>query len=123
VVRDGVVYTGSSDATQVFAIDARNGRLRWKTAVPGWAWPRTAVSQRFVIAGASGSGAYPGFRAGALVALDRASGAVRWMHIEPPSPAVVEAGQYWGYVAAPLIDGNIVYAADLAGRVSAFELE
>ena len=123
VVRDGIAYTGSSDATNVYAIDERSGRLRWKTAVPGWAWPRTAVSDRFVVAGVSGSGAYPGFRAGALVALDRASGAVRWIDIEPPSQAVIDAGQYWGYVAAPLIAGKTVYAADLTGRVSAFKLE
>jgi outer membrane protein assembly factor BamB len=123
VVRAGVVYTGSSDATQVYAIDAANGRLRWKTAVPGWAWPRPAVNDQFVVAGTSGSGAYPGFRAGALAALDRATGAVRWMHIEPPSQAVIDARQYWGYVAAPLIAGKTVYAADLAGRVGAFKLD
>ncbi|HEX6397039.1 MAG TPA: PQQ-binding-like beta-propeller repeat protein, partial [Steroidobacteraceae bacterium] len=123
VARDGVIYTGSSDATHVYAIDGRSGRLRWRTAVPGWAWPRPAVDERFVVAGVSGSGAYPGFRAGALVALDRASGAVRWMHIEPPTQAVIDARQYWGYVAAPLIAGKIVYAADLTGRVSAFKLE
>ena len=35
VVRDGVVYTGSSDATNVYAINLADGSLRWKTAVPG----------------------------------------------------------------------------------------
>jgi outer membrane protein assembly factor BamB len=123
VAREGVVYTGSSDATHVYAIDSRSGKLRWKTAVPGWAWPRTAVNDRFVVAAVSGNGAYPGFRAGALVALDRASGAVRWMNIEPPSPAVIDSKQSWGYVAAPLIAGKVAYAADLTGRVSAFKLE
>jgi outer membrane protein assembly factor BamB len=123
VVRDGVIYTGSSDATQVYGIDSRSGKLRWKTAVPGWAWSRTAVNDRFVIEGTAGSGAYPGFRAGALVALDRGTGAMRWMELEPPSQAVVDARDYWGYVAAPLIEGQVVYAADLSGRVSAFKLE
>jgi outer membrane protein assembly factor BamB len=123
VIRGGVIYTGSSDATQVYAIDEGNGKLRWKTAVPGWAWPRTAVNERFVVVGTSGSGAYPGFRAGALVALDRATGAIRWMHVEPPSQAVIDAKKYWGYVAAPLIAGKTVYAADLSGRVDAFRLE
>lgn len=123
VVRAGIIFTGSSDATNVYAIDGRSGKLRWKTAVPGWAWPRTAVNERLVVAGVSGSGKYPGFRAGALVALDRASGAVRWMDIEPPSQAVIDSKQYWGYVSAPLIAGKFVYAADLSGRVSAFKLE
>jgi outer membrane protein assembly factor BamB len=123
VVRDGVVHTGSSDATAVYALDARSGQLRWKTAVPGWAWARTPVNDDIVVAGTAGSGAYPGFRSGALVALDRKTGAIRWLHVEPPSQAVIDAKQYWGYVAAPLIAGKVVYAADLAGRVQAFALD
>ena len=61
VVRDGVVYTGSSDATNVYAINLEDGSLRWKTAVPGWSWQRTAVNDELVIAGTAGAGAYPGF--------------------------------------------------------------
>ncbi len=60
VVRDGVVYTGSSDGVGVFAIDARNGKRRWKAEVPGWAWPRTAVGEKLVVAATVGLGAYPG---------------------------------------------------------------
>jgi outer membrane protein assembly factor BamB len=123
IVRDGTIYTGSSDATKVYAIDARSGALRWKTAVPGFAWARTAVNDRLVVAGTSGAGAYPGFRAGSLVALDRRSGAIRWIYIEPPSPAAVAANADWGFAASPLIVGNVVYAADLAGQVHAFTVE
>jgi outer membrane protein assembly factor BamB len=122
VVRDGVVYTGSSDGVGVFAIDARDGKLRWKAPVPGWAWPRTAVSKQLVVAGTVGLGAYPGSRAGSLVGIDRASGAIRWMYLEPPSAATLEKKTEWGFAAAPAMSDDVVYAADLQGRVHAIEV-
>jgi outer membrane protein assembly factor BamB len=122
VVRDGTIYTGSSDAVSVYAIDARSGKLRWKTAVPGWAWGRPAVNDDFVVAGTAGAGEYPGFRAGSLVALDRRSGAIRWLYLEPPTKSVADSNKGWGFAASPVIVGNVVYAADLSGRVSAFTL-
>ena len=122
VVRDGTIYTGSSDATKVYAIDSRSGKLRWKTAVPGFAWARTAVSDDLVVAATSGTGAYPGFRTGSLVALDRRTGSIRWIHIDPPTPAVANSHKDWGFTASPVIVGNVVYAADLDGRVQAFSV-
>jgi outer membrane protein assembly factor BamB len=121
VVRDGVVYTGSSDGVGVFAIDARDGKLRWKAAVPGWAWPRTAVGKQLVVAATVGAGAYPGARAGSVVAIDRASGAIRWMYLDPPSKETVEKKAEWGFGAAPAMSDGVVYAADLQGRVHAIE--
>jgi outer membrane protein assembly factor BamB len=121
VVRDGVIYTGSSDATNVYAIDLANGSLRWKTAVPGWSWQRTAVSGKLVIAGTAGAGQYPGSRAGSLVALERATGAIRWIHLEPPTEKQLEVKKGWGFAASPVIADGRVYAADLTGRVYAFE--
>lgn len=123
VVRDGVVYTGSSDGVGVFAIDARDGKLRWKAAVPGWAWPRTAVGKQLVVAATVGAGAYPGSRAGSIVAIDRANGAIRWMYLDPPSKETVEKKAEWGFGAAPILGEGVVYAADLQGRVHAIECE
>jgi outer membrane protein assembly factor BamB len=123
VVRDGVVYTGSSDGVGVFAIDARDGKLRWKAAVPGWAWPRTAVTKQLVVAATVGAGAYPGARAGSVVAIDRASGTIRWMYLDPPSQETVEKKAEWGFAASPAIGNGVVYAADLQGRVLAIECE
>jgi len=122
VVRDGVVYTGSSDATKVYALNLVDGSLRWKTAVPGWSWQRTAVSDDLVIAGTAGAGAYPGSRAGSLVALDRSTGAIRWIQLDPPSKETVEAKKAWGFGASPVIADGRVYAADLNGKVYAFAL-
>ena len=123
VVHDGVVYTGSSDATNVYAINLSDGAVRWKTLVPGWSWQRTAVNDELVIAGTAGAGAFPGPRAGSLVALDRASGSIRWILIDPPSAEIVEAKKGWGFGASPVIAEGVVYAADLEGKLHAIELK
>jgi eukaryotic-like serine/threonine-protein kinase len=120
VIRDQVVYTGSSDATAVFAIDTKDGALSWKTTVPGWAWARPAVDGTLLVAGTVGRGAYPSARAGSLVGIDRATGAIRWLHLDPPAQDIVEKKLEWGFAAAPLIADGVVYAADLKGLVYAF---
>ncbi|WP_116807357.1 PQQ-binding-like beta-propeller repeat protein [Steroidobacter cummioxidans] len=122
VVRDGFVYTGSSDAVSVYAIKVADGSLHWKTPVPGWSWSRTAVNDKFVVAGTVGVGPLPGSRSGALVALERGSGAVRWLYQEEPSKDVIDAKKNWGFGASPLIVDDTVYAVDLKGRLYAFEL-
>ncbi len=122
VVRDGVVYTGSSDATKVYAIDLADGAVRWKASVPGWSWQRTAVNDALVIAGTAGVGAFPGSRSGSLLALDRASGAIRWIYLDPPSEDIIKTSKGWGFGASPVIHEDLVYAADLNGRVYAIEI-
>jgi outer membrane protein assembly factor BamB len=123
VVRDGVVYTGSSDATNVYAINLDDGTFKWKTSVPGWSWQRPAVTDDLVIAGTAGAGAFPASRNGSLVALDRANGAIRWIYLDPPSEEVVKAKKGWGFGASPVVEGGLVYAADLNGKVYAFALK
>ena len=121
VVRDGVVYTGSSDGIGVFAFDAASGKRRWKTTVPGYAWARTAVTDRLVVAGTVGVGKFPGPRAGALVAMERSTGALRWAYLDPPAMKTVEPGFEWGFAAGPVAVADTVFAADLAGLVYAFD--
>ena len=60
--------------------------------------------------------------AGSLIALDRATGAIRWIQLDPPSREIVEAKKAWGFGASPVIADGLVYAADLNGKVYAFEL-
>jgi outer membrane protein assembly factor BamB len=123
VARDGVVYTGSSDATNVYALNLADGSLRWKTAVPGYSWQRTAIDKDWLVAGTVGAGAFPGPRAGSLVALDRASGAIRWIYLEPPSEATAKSRKEWGFGASPVIAEGVAYAVDLNGKLHAFELQ
>jgi outer membrane protein assembly factor BamB len=123
VVRDGVIYTGSSDALNVYAINLADGSLRWKTGVPGWSWQRTAVTDDLVIAGTAGAGPFPGARVGSLLALDRATGAIRWIYLDPPSEETLKAKKGWGFGASPVVADGLVYAADLNGKVHAIELK
>jgi len=123
LVRDGVVYTGSSDATHVYALNLANGSLRWKTAVPGYSWQRTAIYKEWLVAGTVGQGAYPGRRTGSLVALDRMSGAIKWIYLDPPTEEVAKSRENWGFGASPVMGDGVVYAADLKGRVLAVELK
>ena len=122
VVRNGIVYTGSSDATAVYAIDGRKGQRVWQTPVPGWAWAQPAVAGASIVAATVGMGSVPGVRNGALVAMDASSGKIRWVHLEPPRADVVQQRREWGFGAAPLIVEGTVYAADLEGRVQAIAL-
>jgi outer membrane protein assembly factor BamB len=121
VVRDGVVYTGSSDATAVYAINLADGSLRWKTQVPGYPWQRPAVTDDLVVTGTLGRGAYPASRNGSLFALDRASGALRWIYLDAPPEEVAKTRAQWGFASAPVIAEGMVYAADFNGRVYAIQ--
>jgi outer membrane protein assembly factor BamB len=123
VVRDGVLYTGSSDATNVYAINLADGSLRWKAPVPGYSWQRIALTDDLLITGTLGKGAYPASRNGSLFALDRETGAIRWMYLDPPSEEAVKAGRNWGFAASPVMGEGVVYAADFNGRVYAFDLK
>jgi outer membrane protein assembly factor BamB len=122
VVRDGMVYTGSSDATNVYAINLADGTFKWKTSVPGWSWQRPVVTEDLVIAGTAGAGAFPASRNGSLVAIDRASRAIKWIHLDPPGEEIVKAKKGWGFGASPVVGDGVVYAADLNGKVYAFDL-
>jgi outer membrane protein assembly factor BamB len=121
VVDHGVVFTGSSDAVGVYAIDVATGKRRWKTAVPGWAWARAAVDDRLVVAATVGQGPHPGVREGALVGMGRASGEIQWLYLKPPSQDAIDQKREWGFAASPLLVDGVVYAADLEGAVYAFE--
>jgi len=115
-----VLYTGSSDATNLYAYNLADGSLRWKTPIPGYSWQRIAMTNDLLITGSLGRGAYPASRNGALYALDRATGAIRWMYLDPPSGEA--ANKNWGFAASPVLGEGVVYAADFNGRVYAFEL-
>ena len=91
-------------------------RMALAAAVVSIAIPLGALAQDSSQATDSGS------RAGSLVALDRATGSVGWIYLEPPSEDVVNSHREWGFGAAPVIADGVVYAADLAGKVHAFEL-
>ncbi|HET9640350.1 MAG TPA: PQQ-binding-like beta-propeller repeat protein [Allosphingosinicella sp.] len=118
LVSAGKLYIGSSDSRRVFALDSASGRPLWTTRVPGWAWARPAAGATAVYAGAVGTtGRYVGRRDGALAAIDRRDGRLRWrLDVASPKGAALH-----GFAAAPLVAGGRLYAADLSGTVYAFK--
>jgi len=114
-VVSGVAYVGSSDVLLLSALSTRTGDAVWETLLPGWSWARPAVAGGGVFTGTVGSVTYVGARAGTFVAVDRASGRIRWLY---PAPAP-EEGQ-WGFGASAAATEDLVFAADLGGRIYAF---
>jgi outer membrane protein assembly factor BamB len=111
------IYIGSSDSLHIFAFDGTGTKL-WESAVPGWAWARPAVSRTSVYAAVTGTTIrYEGPRSGALAAIDRQSGKLRWM-IEAKKP---EKAATYGFASAPVVAGGRLFAADLDGTVYAFK--
>lgn len=114
--RDGVAYIGSSDAGQLNAIDLATGRLLWVFDAQGVAWPRPAVTEAAVFAGTFGTTGYWADHRAAFYAVDRLTGKPIWrLPQERPADATI-----WGFASAPAVQGPLVFAADLSGRVHAF---
>jgi outer membrane protein assembly factor BamB len=67
---DGVLYAGSFDK-RLYAIDAANGSIRWRSeaAAGNWFWTEPLIDRDTVIAGSLD---------GSVYAVDRESGAQRW---------------------------------------------
>jgi len=115
VVRDGVVYVGSSDAAALFAFDARTGRTVWTADVWGWAWGQPAVTATRVYVGTAGQRGYPAPHRGAVVAVDRTDGRVAWQHVLEP-----EDDATYGVTGSLAAAGGRVFAGGLDGRIRAF---
>jgi outer membrane protein assembly factor BamB len=116
VVRDGVAYVGSSDATVVTAVEAATGRRLWAADVWGWAWGQPAVTEKRVYIGTCAMPGYPAPHRGLAVAVDRATGRPLWS-FGVPAP---KEGTY-GFAGSPATGSGKVYFAGLDGRVYAFE--
>jgi outer membrane protein assembly factor BamB len=116
-VEDGTAYVGSSDAASIFAFATRSGELQWRSQLNGWCWPRPAVNGARVYAARVGGDAGFTTRRGALVALDKRTGAVEWAYVS----ATPDPMKQFGFAASPVATRDRVYAADLDGRLYAFD--
>ncbi len=114
--REGIGYVGSSDGQELLAIDLASGEPRWTFDTHGSAWPRPAVTDHAVFIGTIGVADYWAGHDGAFLAVDRATGEPLWMYPrERPGSAAT-----WGFAAAPVTAGDLVFTADLSGTVYAF---
>jgi outer membrane protein assembly factor BamB len=98
-VADGVVYAGSSDAQFVHAVDAADGRERWRFTTTGIVWASPAVA---------GPRLYAATRTGRLYALDRATGEPAWQYVEDG-----------GFFSSPVVADSSVYIGSLGGHLYA----
>ncbi len=108
-------YVGSSDAARVFAFDAINGTSHWTTDVHGLAWGTPALDgDQLIVATRFESG--PLGHRGEVLALDRATGAVRWHH---PLQGRSDDATYGVAGSAVLAAGRAIVAT-VDGEVLAF---
>ena len=111
-------YIGASDMRRVSLIDARDGRVVWRTDVFGLAWARPAVGGRRVFASATGYEPYQMRHAGSFSALDAETGRILWRWTLPPTRSEVS-----GFGAPAVVDGSLVFVGGLDGNLYAFPAE
>jgi outer membrane protein assembly factor BamB len=116
---DGLFYIGSSDLRRVSAIDVKDGRVVWRSDVFGWAWPRPALTERFIYQSAIGAAPYQMRHLGSLSALDRATGRIvwRWPMADWPGSWTT------GFAAPPVVEGKTLVVGGLDGSLYAFPAE
>jgi outer membrane protein assembly factor BamB len=120
VYSDGVVYIGSSDALQLFAIDAETGRTIWNFRTGGWSWSTPRVGDDVVyIGGLSASPYYfegVTLRAG-FFAVDQKTGESLWEFTPQPIAGYLTGGVF----SRPEIVDGVVYVGALDGRLYALQ--
>lgn len=117
VLRDGVIYVGASDYSRVSAIDPATGRALWQAPVHGMNWGSPLVTDDAVFTGTVAQNILGTLIAhtGGIMALDRATGAVKWQLLAAPAP---ENG-FGGYAGTLALAGDKVIAAGFDGKLIA----
>jgi len=109
---------GASDLRRVSMIDARDGRVVWRTDVFGLPWARPAVAGKRVFASATGFEPYQMRHVGSFSALDAETGRILWRFTLPPTRSEIS-----GFGAPPVVDGSLVFVGGLDGNLYAFPAE
>ncbi len=116
VVRDRVIYIGSSDLRRVSAIDSTDGHVLWRTDVFGWTWGTPVVTDHHLYVGAAGGTPYFIHHQASFTVLDRESGKFIARH-----PLPDPGGHQWGIAGSPALAGETVVVATVAGSLLGFE--
>lgn len=117
VVRDGVIYVGSSDLRRVSAIDPADGHVLWRTDVYGWSWGTPLVTDDHIYVGVAGGTPYFVRHVASFSVLDRRSG-----KLVARRPLADTGGHQWGIAGSPALAGDTVVVATIAGSLIGFPL-
>ncbi len=118
VIHDGIVYIGSSDLREVFAFDAKTGKVIWKLKINGTAWSTPYYYEGFLYIGQANYKDDPSAsEAGGLLAINAATGRLAW---EIPCGSTPSIG---GIVSSPLVHDGIVFYGSLDGKVYAVGID
>jgi outer membrane protein assembly factor BamB len=120
VVREGVVYIGSSDALKLFALDLETGETAWTLKTNGWSWGTPLVADGVVYIG--GVSASPYYFEGVeleagLYAVEQETGALVWRMTPEPIEGYITGGVF----STPVVADQVVYVAGLDGYVYALQ--
>jgi outer membrane protein assembly factor BamB len=113
-VVDGIAYVGSSDASALYAVDVRDGRIVWKAPVRGWAWGPPTVAGGRVYIGTVGAASTDGRQVGAANVIDGRDGRLIARLPAPPR----ESGQF-GHAGAAALGEGLVFFPGLDSTVLA----
>jgi outer membrane protein assembly factor BamB len=119
-VDGGIAYVGSSDAAQLGAYDVANGRAQWATDVQAPAWGTPALTTNRVYIGTRVAPSLMPHRHAHALALDRATGEVRWRY-PVAAPPGKPRGASWGINSSPILLGRRVFFGTLEGAVLCFD--
>jgi len=117
VVRDGVIYVGSSDLRRVSAIDPADGHVLWRSDVYGWSWGTPLVTEKYLYVGAAGGTPYFVKHVASFSLLDRRTG-----RLIARRPLADTGGHQWGIAGSPVLSGDTVVVATIAGSLLGFPL-
>jgi outer membrane protein assembly factor BamB len=117
VVGGGMVVVRSGDY-RIQAFDARTGERVWSAQRPGPALARRSASQMIVF----DNMAVTGLPGGRLVALDLASGNVRWEAAVAVPRGVSDLERLADVVGAPVVSGRMLCGVSYQGRMTCFDL-
>lgn len=114
---DGVLYLGGSDYRRVSALEPATGRARWATDVLGLSWGTPVVTARSVFAGTAGQNIAGTViqHTGGIVALDRATGVVRWRYVVSAAPDA----SFTGFAGSLAVSENKILGAGVDGTLVA----
>ena len=100
---DGVLYVGTFKS-EMLAIDAKNGKVRWRVPTKGWVWAGPVVKDKTL---------YFGDLSGSFYALDTSNGSQVWTPLQPDGPIT----------ESPLVTDDTIYFSTETGTLYAVDFK